>query len=335
VSTHEWPARFREDWVQIGMVGLGRMGSNMVRRLMRGGHECVVHDIEPDRIAALEGEEARGAKSLEALVAQLSPPRTVWVMVPAGAVTTEAIQDLTERLEEGDLVIDGGNTHYVDDRPHAETLARKGVGFLDAGTSGGVRGLDEGFCLMVGGKREHFDRVEPILHTLSPGAERTAARGGTGPLGYVHTGPTGSGHFVKMVHNGIEYGMMQAYAEGFDLLRAAADRDRPIHRRFDLDLAAVAEVWRHGAVVRSWLLDLTAEALARDPDLSEFEGRVSDSGEGRWTVETALEEAVSMPALTGALFSRFRSRREETFGDKLLSAMRHAFGGHREPTAQT
>jgi 6-phosphogluconate dehydrogenase len=319
--------------MQIGMVGLGRMGSGMTRRLLRGGHECVVHDIDPERIAALEHEGAEGAEDLGELVSRLSQPRTVWVMVPAGATTTGAIQDLAQQLEKGDLVVDGGNTHYVDDRIHADTLAKRGVGFLDAGTSGGVFGLEEGFCLMVGGDKQHFEHVEPILRTLSPGGDRAPDTPGTAPRGYVHTGPTGSGHFVKMVHNGVEYGMMQAYAEGFDLLRAAADSDRPAHRRFDLDLAAVAEVWRHGSVVRSWLLDLTAEALRRDPDLSGFEGRVADSGEGRWAAQTAVEEAVSAPALTAALFARFRSRREEAFGNKVLSAMRNAFGGHQEPTA--
>jgi 6-phosphogluconate dehydrogenase len=318
--------------VQIGMVGLGRMGSNMARRLMRGGHECVVYDIDKERIAALEDEGARGARTLKELASQLSSPRVVWVMVPAGAATTETIEKLAEHLEKGDAVVDGGNTHYVDDRTHAEALARHGAALLDAGTSGGVWGLDEGYSLMVGGDKKHFDRVEPIFHALSPGADRSPGKGGTAPLGYLYTGPTGSGHFVKMVHNGIEYGMMQAYAEGFDLLRAAAGADRPAHRRFDLDLAAVAEVWRHGAVVRSWLLDLTADALSRDPELSEFEGKVPDSGEGRWTVEAALEEAVSVPALATALFDRFRSRREATFGDKVLSAMRHGFGGHGEAT---
>jgi len=312
------------------------MGASMARRLMRGGHECVVHDIDADRIAGLEKDGAIGAKTLADLARALPCPRAVWVMVPAGSATTGAVQDLAGVLDEGDLVVDGGNTHYVDDRTHADMLEGKGIGFLDAGTSGGVFGLDEGFCLMVGGEREHFDRIEPVLRTLSPGGNGPGeAEGNPAPRGYVHTGPTGSGHFVKMVHNGIEYGVMQAYAEGFDLLNSAADPDRPPHRRFDLDLAAVAEVWRHGSVIRSWLLDLTAQALARDPELDDFEGRVGDSGEGRWSVQAAIEEAVSTPALAGALFNRFRSRRDETFANKVLSAMRHAFGGHQEPAGQS
>ena len=320
--------------LQIGMVGLGRMGSSMTRRLVRGGHDCVVHDIDAERIAALEEDGARGARRLDELCAALVPPRVVWVMVPAGAPTTEVIESLSERLGEGDLVVDGGNTHYVDDRRHAELLRRRGIGLLDAGTSGGVFGLEAGYCLMVGGEREHFERLVPVLRTLAPGeADGRGEDGGgeTARLGYLHTGPLGSGHFVKMVHNGVEYGLMQAYAEGFELLRAAGDDDRGAGRRFDLDLGAIAEVWRHGSVVRSWLLDLTAKALAEDPGLSRFEGRVGDSGEGRWAVQAAVEEAVPAPALTGALFARFRSRREGAFGDKVLSAMRHAFGGHAEP----
>jgi 6-phosphogluconate dehydrogenase len=319
--------------MQIGMVGLGRMGSGMTRRLLRGGHECVVHDIDPERVRALEREGARGAGSLRELASRLSRPRTVWVMVPAGAATTKAIQDLAQHLEKGDLVVDGGNTHYVDDRIHADELGKRGVGFLDVGTSGGVFGLDEGFCLMVGGDRQHFERVEPVLRTLSPGADRSPDAPSTASSGYVYTGPTGSGHFVKMVHNGVEYGLMQAYAEGFDLLIGAASPELPEEIRYALDVGEVAEVWRRGSVIGSWLLDLTAEAMQISPSLSESAGRVSDSGEGRWTSIAAIEEAVSAPALTAALFARFRSRREEAFGNKVLSAMRHAFGGHHEPTA--
>jgi 6-phosphogluconate dehydrogenase len=323
--------------VQIGMVGLGRMGANMTRRLMRGGHECVAYDLDPEKVALLESEGARGARDLDALRGALSPPRIVWVMVPAGTPTTETIEGLAGHLDDGDLVVDGGNTHYTDDAPHARALAARGVGFVDAGTSGGVHGLQDGYCLMVGGTRQHFDRLEPILRTLSPGGGREAGNGrnGTAHLGYVHTGPSGSGHFVKMVHNGIEYAAMQAYAEGFDLLEAASSEDRPPEQRFDLDLAAVAEVWRHGSVVRSWLLDLTAEAFVDDPHLSRYEGRVGDSGEGRWALRTAVEEAVSAPALAAALFARFRSRRDVRFGNKVLSAMRHGFGGHQEPRAES
>jgi 6-phosphogluconate dehydrogenase len=321
--------------MQLGVVGLGRMGEGISRRVMRAGHDCVVHDVDPERVAALERHGARGTPSLDALVAALHPPRAVWVMVPAGAPTTEVVEGLAGRLDGGDLVVDGGNTHYLDDRRRAETLAARGVGLLDAGTSGGVFGLERGYCLMVGGAREHFERLEPVFRALAPEsggeAPASAAAGGTAERGYLHTGPTGSGHFVKMVHNAIEYGVMQAYGEGFELMRAAAGEDRPPHKRFELDLAAIAEVWRHGSVVRSWLLDLAAEALANDPELSRFEGRVGDSGEGRWAAHAALEERVPMPALAGALFSRFRSQDGEAFGNKVLSAMRHAFGGHAEP----
>jgi 6-phosphogluconate dehydrogenase len=302
---------------------------------MRSGHECVVHDLEAEKVTRLEGEGARGARDLDALRAQLAPPRVVWVMVPAGDATTKTMGALAERLDEGDIVVDGGNTHYTDDDHHRDVLGARGIGFLDAGTSGGVHGLEEGYCLMVGGPREHFDHVEPLLRALSPGGARGEGGNGTATMGYVHTGRSGSGHFVKMVHNGIEYAAMQAYAEGFDLLRAASDEERPPERRFDLDLAAIAEVWRHGSVVRSWLLDLTAEAFAGDPELSRYEGRVGDSGEGRWALQTAVQEAVSAPALAAALFARFRSRRDVGFGNKVLSAMRHGFGGHDEPKAES
>jgi 6-phosphogluconate dehydrogenase len=318
--------------MEIGVVGLGRMGASIVRRLRRAGHACVVTDLEPERVAALEREGARGARDLDQLVAALAPPRAVWVMVPAGAPTTQAIEALAGRLQRGDLVVDGGNTHYLDDRRHGQALGARGVGLVDCGTSGGVFGLEDGFCLMVGGERSHFERLEPVFRALSPGGDGARSAGGpTAPRGYLHTGPAGSGHFVKMVHNAIEYGVMQAFGEGFELLRAAADPERPAHKRFELDLAAIAELWRHGSVVRSWLLDLTAQELEKDPELAGFEGRVGDSGEGRWAAHAALEEGVPAPALAGALFNRLRSQGGEAFGNKVLSAMRHAFGGHAEP----
>jgi 6-phosphogluconate dehydrogenase len=321
--------------MEIGMVGLGRMGGNMARRLLRGGHRVVGWD----RSASATGDLARAggtaASSLEDLVAQLTPPRAVWVMVPAGAPTEEAIRALGDRLAPDDAVVDGGNSRFQDAARRAQLLAPRGIRFLDAGTSGGIFGRERGYCLMVGGDREAFERLEPVFRTLAPG--RPAApptpgrsRAGTAEEGYLHCGPHGAGHFVKMIHNGMEYGLMQAYAEGFDLLRAAGGPAVPEEHRYDLDLAEIAELWRRGSVISSWLLDLAAAALAQDPRLDGFTGMVEDSGEGRWTVETAVAEAVPAPVITAALYARFRSRVQGTFGEKLLSALRHQFGGHGE-----
>jgi 6-phosphogluconate dehydrogenase len=296
--------------MQIGMIGLGRMGGNMVRRLLRGGHECVVYDLNPNAIAELVAEGASGAGTLDEFVAKLQKPRTAWIMVPAGDPTEGMVKELGQRLEKGDAIVDGGNSYFKDDVRRAQGLAEKGIYYVDAGTSGGVWGLDRGYCLMIGGDRE--------------GKQSTAEEG------YLHCGPVGSGHFVKMVHNGIEYGLMQAYAEGFDIFRNATSQSLPEAHRYDLDLADIAEVWRRGSVVSSWLLDLTASALAENPDLSEYTGFVQDSGEGRWTVQAAIEEAVPVHVLASSLFDRFRSRQEHTFGDKMLSAMRNKFGGHVE-----
>jgi 6-phosphogluconate dehydrogenase len=321
--------------MQLGIVGLGRMGGNMAQRLLRGGHAVVGQDRSPAAIAALERAGGRGAETLDALVAALAPPRAIWLMVPAGAPTEEATLALRDRLAAGDVVVDGGNTFFKDDVRRARVLAERGIRHLDAGTSGGVFGLERGYCLMVGGDRDAFDRLEPILRTLAPG--RGAApptpgrsRGGSAEEGYLHCGPHGAGHFVKMVHNGIEYGLMQAYAEGFDILRGAGGAGVAEALRYDLDLREVAELWRRGSVVTSWLLDLSAAALAQDPALEGFTGAVDDSGEGRWTVAAAVEEAVPAPVLTASLFARFRSRQASTFGEKLLSAMRRQFGGHAE-----
>jgi 6-phosphogluconate dehydrogenase len=322
--------------VQIGMVGLGRMGANMARRLQRGGHDVVVHDRNPGAIAAIASEGAHPAASLDALVAALAPPRAVWVMVPAGAPTEETVQSLGDFLTSGDVIIDGGTTFYQDDVRRATALAARGIDYLDAGTSGGVWGLERGYCLMIGGRREAVARLESVFRTLAPGveaAEPTAGRrpgAGTAHEGFLHCGPAGSGHFVKMIHNGIEYGLMQAYAEGFELLQSAGLDRAPDALRYDLDVAEIAELWRRGSVIGSWLLDLTARALAADPRLDGFDGRVQDSGEGRWTVQTAIERAVPAPVLAASLFARFRSRQDETFANKLLSAMRHQFGGHGE-----
>ena len=320
--------------MQLGMVGLGKMGANMVRRLLRGGHGCVVHDLDPENVRALAGEGARGAESLEALAAALDPPRAAWVMVPAGEATESVVRALAERLEPGDVIVDGGNSHYKDDVRRARELAGRGLHYVDAGTSGGVWGLERGYCLMVGGPAEAVARLEPVLRTLAPGRsgiEPSPGREpGTAEEGWLHCGPAGSGHFVKMVHNGIEYGLMQAYAEGFDVLRGAAQESLPEELRYELDLGAIAELWRRGSVVTSWLLDLSAPALAEDPALAGYSGHVADSGEGRWTVQAAVEEAVPAEVLTAALYARFRSRQDHTFAEKLLSAMRHKFGGHVE-----
>ncbi|MBL9017631.1 MAG: decarboxylating 6-phosphogluconate dehydrogenase [Myxococcales bacterium] len=322
--------------MQLGMIGLGRMGANMVRRLMRGGHECVVYDRSPDAVKALAAEGATGVDSLQALAKALSAPRAVWIMVPAGGPTESTVNALAEVLEPGDTIIDGGNSMFKDDVRRAQMLAPKKLHYVDAGTSGGVYGLDRGYCLMVGGSDEAVKRLDPILKTLAPGkgnVERTPNRkvAGTAEEGYLHCGPTGSGHFVKMVHNGIEYGIMQALAEGFDIMKGAANPTVAEEHRFTLPVAEIAEVWRRGSVLSSWLVDLTANALAEDPALSKFEGYVPDSGEGRWTVNAAVEEAVPAHVITAALYARFRSRQEpKSFADQVLSAMRAQFGGHSE-----
>jgi 6-phosphogluconate dehydrogenase len=335
--------------MQMGMVGLGRMGANMVRRLMRGGHECVVYDVNADAVATLAKEGAVGAASLDAFAAALQKPRVAWMMLPAATVE-QAVGDLSRRFEPGDVLVDGGNSHYVDDIRRAQLLAARGMHYVDAGTSGGVRGLDRGFCQMIGGEPEIVKRLDPLFATLAPtvdSAPRTPGRdrmaGGTAEHGYLHCGPNGAGHFVKMVHNGIEYGMMAAYAEGLNILRHAnigrqagvSDAETTPLRNpelylYDLDLPDIAEVWRRGSVIASWLLDLTADALAGDHELTKFSGRVSDSGEGRWTITAALDEAVPAPVLSAALYERFSSRDRAAFANRLLSAMRYEFGGHLE-----
>jgi 6-phosphogluconate dehydrogenase len=339
--------------MQLGMIGLGRMGANLVRRLQRAGHQCVVYDRNQASVAQLQGEGAVGAGSLQELVAGLGPPRAVWVMVPA-AVAGQVVQELAGLLAPGDVVLDGGNSYYRDDLARAQALKARGLDYLDVGTSGGIYGLERGYCLMIGGPAEVVARLEPLFGALAPGlsaAERTPGRAGDPPpeeLGYYHCGPAGAGHFVKMVHNGIEYGIMAAYAEGLNILEhanlgrhpeaasaeAAPLRD-PGFYRYDLDVAAIAELWRRGSVIGSWLLDLTAHALLGDPKLAGFSGRVSDSGEGRWTVAAAVETGVPAHVLTTALYERFASRGEADFADKLLSAMRKQFGGHQElPTGE-
>ncbi len=322
--------------MQIGMVGLGRMGANMARRLMRGGHRVVAHDRNADAVRAMTTEGAKGVGSLGDLVAGLDPPRAVWVMVPAGPPTEDTVEALSERLGAGDIVVDGGNSYFKDDVRRARRLGAKAIHYVDVGTSGGLWGLERGYSLMIGGPADAVRRLDPVFRALAPGRgaiEPTPGRAGrrsTAEEGYVHCGPSGAGHFVKMVHNGIEYGLMQAFAEGFDILRNAASPSLPEEYRFPLDLADVAEVWRRGSVVASWLLDLAAIALAEDPELEGYAGRVEDSGEGRWTIQAAVEEAVPADVLAASLFARFRSRRDHTFGEKLLSAMRRQFGGHVE-----
>ena len=337
--------------LQLGMIGLGRMGANMVRRLIRGGHQCVVYDRSPQAVKELAKDQAVGASSLEDFVKKLSKPRAIWMMVPA-AVVDQTIAELVPLLDEGDILIDGGNSYYVDDLRRANELAQKGIHYVDVGTSGGVWGLERGYCMMIGGETAVVQRLDPIFATLAPGIgdiPRTPGReqlNGTAEQGYLHCGANGAGHFVKMVHNGIEYGIMAAYAEGLGVLKSAnvgkekreTDAEttplrNPDHYQYDLNLADVAEVWRRGSVVASWLLDLTANALAADPDLAKFEGRVSDSGEGRWTIKAAVDEGVPVPVLTTALYERFTSRGEANYQDKLLSAMRFGFGGHLEKAA--
>ena len=322
--------------MQLGIIGLGRMGANIGRRLMKGGHSIVGYDASANAVKALEG--ATGASSLEDLVQKLKAPRAVWVMLPSGKITEEAIAALGKLLSKGDVVIDGGNSFFKDDIRRARELSEKGIGYIDVGTSGGVWGLERGYCMMIGGDKQQVDRLDPIFSALAPGEgniPKTPNREKSDPRvaqGYMHAGPAGAGHFVKMVHNGIEYGLMQAYAEGFDIMRGRTSERLPEEERFDINVADVAEVWRRGSVVASWLLDLTAIALAKSGKLEDFTGKVDDSGEGRWTVQAAVDESVAAPVITAALFARFRSRSENTFGEKLLSAMRKEFGGHIEST---
>jgi 6-phosphogluconate dehydrogenase len=334
--------------MQIAMVGLGRMGANLVRRLMRDGHECVAFDVDQDAVAQLEAEGAIGARSPEELITRLSKPRVVWIMVPA-AITGRTVDQLASLMEQGDVIIDGGNSYYRDDIERAERLGQAGIHYVDVGTSGGVFGLERGFCLMIGGEREVVERLDPVFRTIAPGVEAAArtgsAAGEASPAehGYLHCGPAGAGHFVKMGHNGIEYGLMAAYAEGLNILHRAdvGNEDRPAdaettplrdpeYYRYEIDVGAVAEVWRRGSVVASWLLDLIASAMHKSPDLEGFAGRVSDSGEGRWTVLAAVEEGVPANVITAALYERFSSRGEDEFANRLLSAMRREFGGHAE-----
>jgi len=323
--------------MQIGVIGLGRMGGNIVRRLIQNGHEVVAYDHDPNAVATLTRDGASGAAGLEQLVRQLRPPRPVWVMLPAGKITEDVIVELDKLLAAGDIVLDGGNTFWRDDIRRAKMLKERNIHHVDVGTSGGVWGLERGYCMMIGGPTEIVEHLDPIFAALAPGlgnATPTPGRNGRDPRaehGYIHAGPNGAGHFVKMVHNGIEYGLMQAYAEGFDILKNADSKALPEPDRFDLDLADIAEVWRRGSVISSWLLDLTASALAADDKLEAFEGVVEDSGEGRWTIMAAIEEAVPADVLSAALFTRFRSRREHTFAEKILSAMRKGFGAHVEP----
>jgi 6-phosphogluconate dehydrogenase len=323
--------------MQLGIVGLGRMGGNIARRLIRNGHEVVVFDRATASIDVLVKDKAVGSKDLKDLARLLKAPRTVWVMLPAGDPTEQTIAELATVLAAGDTIIDGGNTFYKDDIRRAKELGKRGLTYVDVGTSGGVWGLERGYCMMIGGDKEVVDRLDPIFNALAPGGGTIARtphrekRDTRVENGYVHAGPPGAGHFVKMVHNGIEYGLMQAYAEGFDILRGKDSSELPEDERFSIDLADVAEVWRRGSVISSWLLDLTAISLAESPDLREFTGDVADSGEGRWTINAAVEEAVAAPVLSAALYARFRSRVGHTFGEKLLSAMRKQFGGHVEP----
>ncbi len=325
--------------MQLGMVGLGRMGANIVRRLMRAGHSCVVYDRDPAPGRALAAEGAQAAESLADLVAGLTAPRAVWIMLPAGTPTEATIEALRALLSPGDVVIDGGNSFWRDDIRRGAALAAEGLHYLDVGTSGGVWGLERGYCMMIGGEAEPVRRLDPIFKALAPGRgdiPETPGRDGRDPRveeGYLHAGPCGAGHFVKMVHNGIEYGLMQAYAEGFDILRNANSPGLEPEHRFTLDIGDIAEVWRRGSVVTSWLLDLTSSALAREGDLESYSGYIEDSGEGRWTIQAAIDEAVPAEVLSAALYTRFRSRQSHTFAEKIISAMRKGFGGHVEPPA--
>jgi len=323
--------------MQLGMIGLGRMGGNIVRRLLKSGHSAVVYDKDPKSVAALVAEGAVGAATLEEFTAKLDKPRTAWVMLPAGKITEATIETLSTLMQADDVIIDGGNAFWQDDVRRGKALQPRGIHYLDVGTSGGVWGLDRGYCMMIGGEKAVVERLDPIFAALAPGRGEipsTPSREGRDPRverGYIHAGPVGAGHFVKMIHNGIEYGLMQAYAEGFDILKNAGSEALPPEHRFDFDLADIAEVWRRGSVIPSWLLDLTASALAKNPTLQSYSGFVEDSGEGRWTVNAAIDEAVPAEVLTAALFARFRSRQDHTFAEKILSAMREGFGGHKEP----
>jgi len=323
--------------MQLGMIGLGRMGGNIVRRLMRNGHKCVVYDRQSAPARQLAAEGAVAAADLRDLVAKLEAPRAVWVMLPAGEITEHTVTELGSLMQAGDIVIDGGNSFYKDDIRRAASLRVKGIHYVDVGTSGGIWGLDRGYCMMIGGDKATVDHLDPIFATLAPGPSGVAptpgrvGRDGRAEQGYIHCGPNGAGHFVKMIHNGIEYGLMQAYAEGFDILKNADSEVLPKEQRYALDLPDIAEVWRRGSVIGSWLLDLTAIAFAEDPELTRYSGYVEDSGEGRWTVMAALEEAVPAEVLSAALYTRFRSRKDHSFAEKMLSAMRNKFGGHVEP----
>ena len=322
--------------MQIGMVGLGRMGGSMARRLMRGGHAVVAYATDPEAVRQLAADGATGTATLDDVVGKLEPPRVAWVMVPAGVATEQVVGDLAKRFEPGDTIVDGGNTFYKDDVRRMKMLREKQIHYVDVGTSGGVWGLERGYCLMIGGERAVVERLDPVFRTLAPGlgtVPRTPGRekaGGTAEHGYLYCGPSGAGHFVKMVHNGIEYGLMQAYAEGLDIFRNAGSKDLDPDLRYDLDIADIAEVWRRGSVVASWLLDLTAQALVENPTLSNYTGVVADSGEGRWTIMAAIEEGVPVDVLSASLYVRFRSRQNHTFAEKVLSAMRQKFGGHVE-----
>ncbi|MBI3796693.1 MAG: decarboxylating 6-phosphogluconate dehydrogenase [Deltaproteobacteria bacterium] len=327
--------------MQLGMIGLGRMGANIVRRLLRGGHTCVVSDLNAENVKRLTGEGASGSTSLDEFVQQLQKPRAAWVMVPAGEPTEQTVQALAQRMETGDIIIDGGNSYFKDDVRRSRSLQGKGIHYVDVGTSGGIWGAERGYCLMIGGPEQIVQHLSPIFQTLAPGRgdiSRTPGREqshSTAEDGYLYCGPSGAGHFVKMIHNGIEYGLMQAYAEGFDILRNATSKELPTDQRYDLNLADIAEVWRRGSVVSSWLLDLASMALAENPTLADYTGFVQDSGEGRWTIMAAVEEAVPADVLSASLYTRFRSRQEHTFAEKVLSAMRYKFGGHVErPTGE-
>ncbi|HEY1464254.1 MAG TPA: decarboxylating 6-phosphogluconate dehydrogenase [Terriglobales bacterium] len=326
--------------MRLGMVGLGRMGANMARRLMRDGHEVVVTDLSADNVKNMAGEGAVASSSLNDFVSKLGKPKIAWLMVPAGGPTEQTVQTLAQKFQAGDILIDGGNSYFKDDVRRSKQLKDKGIHYVDVGTSGGVWGLERGYCMMLGGPKEVVQQLDPIFKTLAPGRgdiPRTPGReklGGTAEDGYIYCGPSGAGHFVKMVHNGIEYGIMQAYAEGFDIFKNATSKELPEDLRYDLNLPDIAEVWRRGSVVSSWLLDLTAMALTENPTLSEYSGFVQDSGEGRWTIQAAIDEAVPVDVLSAALFTRFRSRQEHTFAERILSAMRQKFGGHVEPSTK-